>query len=222
MMDEENTTGDQMGDAGPVDNAIQEHEQQEQTDARQVPLNALQAERAERQRLQDELNMVKENMSLMMSRQQQPPQQTQEQDYNISKEDVITYGDLEKILETKERQYQTNINELRAMQKYPDYEQVVKEYLPTVLKDNPGLHQTLKQTNDYELAYYLAKNSDAYKSKNQKSKRNDEAERILENAQRAGSLSSMGGGSPINVAKQYKQMSDEEFRRLANRNLGYS
>lgn len=222
MSEEPETTGDQMEAAAPVDTVETEHQGMGEQESRQVPLDALQAERAERQRLQDELKMIKDNMSLMMAQQQQRSQpQAKDEFEDISKDDVLTYGDLEKILSKKEQQYQMNIQELRMTQKYPDYQETVTKYLPEVLKQNPGLRQTLQQSNDYELAYYLAKNSDAYKSDTKTAKKNADAERIVQNANRAGSLSSVGQTSPINEAKRYRDMSDSDFKAQVQKNLGY-
>ena len=154
---------------------------------------------------------------------QQPKQaQPQPNEFEgVSKDDVLTYGDLEKILGKKEQQYQANIQEIRMTQKYPDYNDVVTRYLPEVLKTNPGLRNTLQQSNDYELAYHLAKNSDSYRQGHVKTKKNADAERIVQNAQRAGSLSSTGQTSPISEAKRFKDMSDSDFKKVMNKNLGY-
>jgi hypothetical protein len=211
-----------MEAAAPVE-AIQPEHNEVAEQAHNVPLDALQAERAERQRLQDELKMVKDNMQLMMASQQHAAPQSQPKDEfdQVSPDDVLTYGDLQKILSKKEQQYQMNLQELRMTQKHPDYQEVVTQYLPEVLKDNPGLRNTLQQTNDYELAYHLAKNSEAYRTANKRAKKNADAQRVVENAQRAGSLSSVGQTSPISEAKRWKEMSDKEFAAAAQRNLGY-
>lgn len=223
MSEEPQVTGDQTSEAAAlVDVNATESQGQESSENRQVPLDALQAERGERQRLQDELRMVKDNMQLMMAQQQQVAAPKQPDEFEgVSKDDVLTYGDLEKILSKKEKQYQTNIQELRMTQKYPDYQEVVTTYLPEVLKTNPGLRNTLQQSNDYELAYHLAKNSDAFRGSHKKATKNADAERIVQNANRAGSLSSTGQTSPISQAKRWKEMTDSEFKAASNKNLGY-
>ena len=71
------------------------------------------------------------------------------------------------------------------------------------------------------VAYYLAKNSSSYISENKSAKKNADAERIVKNAGKAGSLSSVGQSSPISEAKRYKDMSDDEFRNTVSQNLGY-
>lgn len=223
MSEEPQESGDHMEAAAPVETVGTEHQDREgDQENRQVPLDALQSVRAEKQNLQDELRMIKDNMSLMMAQQQQRAAPEPKDEFEgISKDDVLTYGDLEKILSKKEQTYQTNIQELRMTQKYPDYQATVTKYLPEVLKQNPDLRQTLQQSNDYELAYYLAKNSDAYKQQSGSAKKNADAERIVQNANRAGSLSSVGQTSPINEAKRYRDMSDKDFEAQAQKNLGY-
>lgn len=216
-MSEETHTGETVDAAGPV------HEGNEQSQAHgQVPLDALQAERAERQRVQEELKVIKDNMALMMSQQRggQVPQQNQ-QEQAMSKDDVLTYGELEQILSKKEQAYNSSLKEIQMMQRYPDYQEVITRYLPEVLKSNPSLHSTLSQTQDYELAYYLASNSEGYKHKRQRTTQNADAERILQNSQKAGALSSVGRTSPVNTARRYKEMSDDEFRKVVNQNMGH-
>lgn len=222
-------TGEQISDAAdPVANdesgtlnAVAEEHVGSHQESKQVPLDALQAERAERQKLQDEVKMMKEYMSLIQSRQSSNQPKQQDEFDGLSDEDVLTVGEAKKFISKLDSQYKMNIQELKMTQKYPDYQEVVTQYLPEVLKQNPGLRDSLIKTQDYELAYYLAKNSDSYKGATKKAKKSADAERIVQNANRAGSLSSVGQTSPISEAKRYKNMSDEEFKREMAKNLGY-
>lgn len=209
-----------MEAAAPVETDQSDSSLSESRQENHVPVEALQAERAQRQNLQDELRVIKDHLALMQAQQQYGNQQNQ-QEAGYDKDDVITYGDFERLLSKKERQYQTSIDELRMTQRYPDYNDVVTQYLPEVLKQNPSLRNTLAETQNFELAYYLAKTSDGYKKSNKSKKQNADAERIVRNAQEAGSLSSIGSNSPINKAKKYRDMSDDEFRQEVNRNMGY-
>lgn len=189
-----------------------------QSTEQKVPLSALQSERTQRQQLAEELQMIKDNMA-MLERNQSSQYMQREEEW--SDDDIPTWGELKKFQSQKEKQYQQTIQELRLAQKHPDYSEVVTKYLPNVLKQNPDLRETLEKTQDYNLAYYLAKNSEEYKAENYKEKKNSDAQRILENSQQVGNLSSVGSTSPIDAAKRYKNMSDEEFRKEVNRNLGY-
>jgi hypothetical protein len=223
MSEEPNFSGEQNSEAAaPVVNEANEPMQQEQQMDRQVPLDALQAERAERQKLQDDLKMMKDHLTLMQANQTQPRQEMSKDDFDgLDENDVLTVKDLKRALVDKEKKFQTTIQELRMTQKYPDYQQVVTQYLPEVIKQNPSLAGTLQNSQDYELAYYLAKNSEGFKADHKKTKKNADAERIVQNANRAGSLSSVGQTSPISEAKRYKDMSDDDFKKTVQKNLGY-
>jgi hypothetical protein len=226
MSEEYEVSGDQTTDAaGPVDAAANESyaEEKQSGESKNIPVEALQAERQERQRLQDELKVIKDHLSLLQSNreyQQQAPKPKDEFD-GMSDDDVLTVGEFKKALQSKEKQYQMNLEEVRMTQKYPDYTETITKYLPEVLKQNPGLQKSLAQTQDYELAYYLAKNSDSYKTEHKKVKKNADAERIVQNANKAGSLSSVGHTSPINEARRWKDMSDSDFKKAMQKNLGY-
>lgn len=188
-----------------------------------VPLGALQAERAQRQQLQDELRVIKDHIALMQNQQQSSPPPKEKDDFEgLSDDDVMTVGEYKKLTGKYAQQVQATLSELQMAQKYPDYQQVVTKYLPDVIKQNPRLGTTLRNSQDYELAYYLARNSESYRKDHVSAQKNSDAERIIQNAQKAGSLSSTGQVSPINQAKRYKDMSDEEFRKVVNQNLGYA
>jgi len=188
---------------------------------RQVPVEALQAERNQRQELQEELKLIKDHLSLMQSQRESQAPKRQEEFDGMSDDDVLTVGEFKKALTTREKQYQMGMEELRVSQQHPDYHEVVTNYLPEVLKSNPGLQRTLETTQDYGLAYHLAKNSDGYRARNKTTKRNADAERIVQNAQQPGSLSAVGQSTNMSEAKRWKSMSDDEFRAAVNKNLGY-
>ena len=217
-MENQEVSGEQISEAAaPVDDVQYESHDIE---SKQVPLDALQAERAQRQNLQEELRVLKDHIALMQAQQQKP--QHKDELESLSDDDVLTVGEAKKFLSKINQETKMSLEELRMTQKNPDYEHVISKYLPEVLKENPKLRNTLQATQDYELAYYLAKNSDAYKASNKQEKRNSDAERIIKNSQQAGSLSSVGGTSPVNTARRYKDMSDAEFRKLVSRNMGYN
>lgn len=218
-MSEDISTGEHVTEAAaPVDSGHVDLQSGAGRDNQMVPLDALQAERTQRQNLQEELRAIKDHIALMQT-QQMGAQKAQQEEF--SDDDVLTYGDLKKALNQKEQQIKVTLDELKMVQKHPDYEEVVTNYLPEVLKQNPGLRKSLQQTQDYELAYYLAKNSDAYKTSSKTQKKHADAERIVKNAQQAGSLSSVGTTSPVNNARRYKDMSDDEFSKMVSKNLGY-
>lgn len=225
MEENPHVPGDQNVEAAAqpqVETSEAQHEQGSEQSGSQdqhVPLSALQSERAQRQQVQEELRMIKDHLALLQANQ---PQKSKPEDEfeGLDDADVMTVGEFKKMTSKLTNQFSMSIEELKMVQKYPDYQEVISKYLPEVIKNNPGLKNTLQKTQDYELAYYLAKNSDTFRSENKRSKKNADAQRIVENSQKAGNLSSMGSTSPISQAKRYKDMSDVEFRTLVSKNLG--
>jgi len=224
MNEENNVSGDQELEAAvppfvetnqdQPELAVSEDAQQEQN----VPLSALQSERAKRQQTEDELRMMKEHWALNQVQQSQP---AKKDDFEgLEDGDVMTVGEFKKLTSGMANKFQMTIEEMKMSQKNPDYQEVITKYLPDLLKQNPSLRATLKNSNDYELAYYLAKNSDVYRSENKRVKKSVDAQRIVANSQKAGSLSSTGATSPISQAKRYKDMSDKEFEQVVSMNLG--
>lgn len=223
MSEEPHVSGEQYsGAAAPVE-AVNADSAGFAPQDNNVPLAALQQERAQRQQLQEELRMIKDHLSLLQANQIRQQEPAPKDDFDgLSDSDVMTVGEFKKVAAKFNQQFQMSVEELRMTQKYPDYQEVVTKYLPEVLKNNPGLHRTLQQSQDYELAYYLAKNSDTYKGQSKTAQRNADAERLVKNAQQSGSLSAVGGTSPMNTAKRYKDMSDADFMKEAAKNRGYT
>ena len=186
-----------------------------------VPVTALQAERRERQQLQEQNKLLQDHMTLMQSNQQTQRAPVPDEYDGMSDDDVLTVGEAKKFLGKIQQNYQTSVEELRVQQKYHDYNDVVAKYLPDVVKNNPGLRNTLQNDpNRYELAYYLAKNSDSYRGATKTAKKSAEAQRIIDNGQRAGNLSAVGSTSPKSQVSNVRNMSDSDFMKMANKNLG--
>lgn len=219
MSEDNNSTGEKLHDDAGQEANVSSDVQTESVKEENVPLSALQSERAHRQQLAEELQMLKEHVSLLNSRERHEQKPTDPFD-QFSDDDVPTVGEIKKLFKEREQQFQTRLTELQMAQRHPDYVDVISQHLPEVIKQNPSLRKTLEQTQDYELAYYLAKNSDSYRNKNTAPKRSLDAERIVKNSQQSGSLASIGSNSPISTAKKYKEMSDADFRKEMQKNAG--
>lgn len=217
-MDEDlNTPGEQEYQAAADINEVSEAAEQQ---ARTVPLDALEAERAKRQRLEEENYLMRENLQLLKaSKEKEASKQDQQEDLeSLEDDDILTVKQFKKLSEKMSKQFKTSLDELQMAQKYPDYQETITKYLPEIIKSNPSLKNTLQKTQDYELAYYLAKNSDGYRNAQNTQKRNADAERILKNANSSPGLSGVGASTPVSQAKRYKDMSDQEFLMLMERN----
>jgi len=201
--------------AAPLVNEVEDSQASEVVESHEektVPLAALQSERDKRQKLEEDLRYVKEHIALLSANK---TNSVPEDDFQkLSDDDVLTVRDFKKL----SGNLAISLEELKIAQKYPDYNEVISSYLPEVIKQSPKIRDTLQKTQDFELAYYLAKNSEGYKEKNSNAKKSLEAKKIIENSNKIGSLSSMGSVSPISQAKRYREMSDEDFLREVNSN----
>lgn len=186
-----------------------------------VPLTALEDERRKRQENEEQLRLLRDHVALMQASQQKPAEPKKDDWADLQEDDVLTVKEAKRALSQIDSKYQTSLKELQMAQKHPDYNEVITQYLPDVIKNNPSLRNTIQQTQDYELAYYLARNSDAYREKNKAVKKNADAQRILQNTQKTAALSSTGQTSPISKAKNYKAMNEAEFANLMQKNMGY-
>jgi len=219
---QEDQAGENVEAAAPI-TENQEVESVEEETPRTVPLDALEAERNQRQQLQEEVRMLKEHMNLMQSHSNHTPSKQKKSDEwgDLEEDDILTVKDAKKALNQMNQQYQMTLKEMQMVQKHPDYQEAITKYLPEVIKNNPSLAESLRQSQDYELAYYLATTSEGYRKSKAQANKHADAERIMKNTQKSGSLSSVGSPSPIAQAKNYKDMSDEEFMREFYKHQGY-
>lgn len=194
------------------------HQEQEQT----VPLSALQAERRERQQLQENVRVLQDHLSLLQANQIQQAKPKDEFS-GLADNDVLTVGEAKKFIEGFQRQQKMAVEELKIAQTHPDYNEVVRKYLPDVLKNEPELKDVIMNApNPYKAAYFIAKRSDGFLHDQRLTQRSPEVQKAVQNLQKPGNLSSVGQGVSGSAASSYKSMSDKDFMSLVNRNLGGS
>ncbi len=218
-MDEHTNTG-VIAEAAVQSDTVQQQSGQ-QTEEQQVPLSALQAERRERQQLQENLKLMQDHMSLLQANNQkvqEPPSEFS----GMSDNDVLTVGEAKKFMQQFTRQQELAVEELKMSQSHKDYDEVVRKYLPEVLKQDPELKDVIMNApNPYKAAYHLAKRSDSYLKEQSTQTRSPEAKQAVQNLNRPGNLSAMGSTASSSQATIWKNMSDKEFAEHANRNRGY-
>ena len=219
MVEEESKSGEEQAAAVPPEAAVANQPESAKEVEKTVPLSALEAERSKRQQMEEENRLYREHLALMQANQRRQTEPQPQKD-EVDDSDVMTYGEFKKHAERLTGQFQMTLEELKTAQKHPDYQEVVTTYLPELLKTNPELGDSLRKTQDYELAYYLAKSSDSYKKAKGSTQRSEDAERIIKNSQQSGSLSSLGASTPVATARRYKDMSDADFRNLVSQNMG--
>ncbi len=156
-MEQDNFTGEQEVEeaAAPT---VTEEGNSEPAQEESVPLSALQAERKQRQELQQNLKIMQDHLELMKANQ---PKKSEEETFgNLQDDDVLTVGEAKKQLNKLQNDHRLSIEELKMQQTYSDYQEIVRNYLPDILKEDPELRVEIEHAkNPYRLAYSLAKRS---------------------------------------------------------------
>ena len=147
-------------------------------------------------------------------------------------DDVLTAGDVKKIVGAltkatpKSDASNTAIAEISVMLKNPDYEEVVKTYLPELLKEKPHLASAIRKSdNPYLTALDLAKTSAKYvkdKAAKDTAANKTDAEKLkeaelaaqkakenLEKVKSGHEFSGSSGG--LGKAQEYENMSDDDL-----------
>jgi len=101
---------------------------------------------------------------------------------------------------------------------------MVTQHVPQLTSKNPIFAEMIqKASNPYEAAYLLAElNARAQPGPDNISQQqyvNGNAQRAIANAQKPQSIASIGGRGSLSSADYYASMSDEDFHKVASKNL---
>lgn len=161
--------------------------------------------------------------------QRSPEPQQSDQDA-LSALDWDDGKDVRKAFETLRQQNQSLQSELRdavtalsTKTQHQDWNSMVTQHIPQLTSKNPIFAEMIqKASNPYEAAYLLAElNAKSQQPVAQQAppQMSGNAQRAIENAQKPRSLNSVGGSSTLNAADYYASMSDEDFMKVAGKNL---
>jgi len=196
-------------------------------DAQTVPLSVVKSMREEQSRLKDQLKIMSDQYDVMrMSAFNKREELPKEPEKDPS--DLVTWGEAQGYLNQRESGMRLEMQELKMSQQNPDYQDVVSKFLPLAIKEDPDLAHEIEimvktGKNAAAYAYKRTKQSAAFLESSKKVEHNDQAKRILENAERSGNLSEISPGASVNSQRSaYWSMSDEQFRQQMNANLGFS
>ena len=140
----------------------------------------------------------------------------------LADDDVITVGDLKKIMGGQDQKYGGIVTELEFKTQHNDFDAVVETYLPGLVKGRPDLTKALRSSgNPALLAYELIKSSEQYvkdaaegKLKAATNKATEESKQILENAEKPGAVSAApGGGASNNSVAFYLGLDDDALEK---------
>ncbi len=104
-----------------------------------------------------------------------------------------------------------------------DWNQMVTQHVPTLTNQNPIFAEMIQNaSNPYEAAYLLAELNSRTQPQAQQAFNNQgssNAQRAIHNASKPQSLATVGGHGQLSSADYYASMSDEDFMKMAGRNL---
>lgn len=181
-------------------------------------VDRIKAEReAEKREHQLQLDLLRANLP-----QQQPTQPSKERRFleGMKEDDIPNVGELRREWDQKESMYQARLEELQFAQSHPDYAEVLDKYLAPLVKQKPHLARGIQASDHPSLmAYELGKMYQQMQERQSATIVSENAQRIVENAKKPGTLSQAGGQSALSQADYYASMSDREFMKFAGKNL---
>lgn len=160
--------------------------------------------------------------------QQQAPQASREDAYSAL--DWDDSRDVRKAFEAIRNENQSLRHEvkdaltaLETKTQRQDWNNMVTQHVPQLTSKNPIFAEMIKNSsNPYEAAYLLAElNSKASGSPAHEAPSQGvmNAQRAMQNASKPQTLASVGGQGQLSAADYYANMSDEDFMKVAGRNL---
>jgi hypothetical protein len=183
------------------------------------------SKQAQIEELRNNLEMMRANVS---QRIQQPQEQEKPMFEGMNKDDIPNVGDIERAWKQKEANYVERIEELQVAQQHPDYAEVIEKYVAPLVRSKPHLLEGIQGARNKALFAYelgmMAKQSQQPQVQPQMvepkaTQKSIDAQKIVENARKPGTLSSAGGQSVLSKADYFATMSDKEFLEMAAKNL---
>lgn len=192
-----------------------------------------QALRDETAKLQSEREYWKGRAEALSSQNLRPEPTNSAQSDAYSALDWNEPSDVQKAFHTIRQENQSLRQEIKdslaAMEsksQHQDWNNMVTQHVPKLTSKNPIFAEMIqKVSNPYEAAYLLAElnaraSSQTVPQPSPPYQQNyGNGQRAIENAQKPRSLATVGGGSSLNGADYYASMSDEDFMKIAARNL---
>ena len=207
----------------PVSEVPAEHvegnEEQDPKVVRQVPLEALEAERRKRQDAEAQARAYQELAQRLDSQKTNPKDEDSEEDY-----ESVTKGELKQFYQklTKEEfaEMKRDIAEETFKESNPDKINMINKHLKEILERKPWLADSIQRApNRYARAYEVVQ--DYMPQVTQKQKQASEVKKIVENSQKPGSPVTVGKSAQMSGADYLKSIAGtKEFRDYRKQLLG--
>ncbi len=200
---------------------------QEQLSEQQQNFRALRDEVAKMQSERDYWRGQADAFSKIPTRQPEPTQATQQDAYAaLDWDDSRDVRKAFDAIRNENQQLRSEITDalksIETKTQRQDWNNLVTQHVPQLTSKNPIFAEMIqKASNPYEAAYLLAElNAKASQTVPQQSPLNyGNGQRALTNAQKPQTLASVGGQGQLSAADYYASMSDEDFMKIAARNL---
>lgn len=204
-----------------------ESSQQHQKSQQELNFEALRGEisllKAEKDRERSEHQQQLDILRANVAQQHQPKQPERQMFDGMSDDDIPSVKDIRSAWQEKEMLYQARIEELQLAQQHPDYAEVIEKYALPLVKQKPHLAEGFNGASNKALyAYELGKMAQQMQQASQTpAPQNENARRMVENSRKPGTLSQAAGGQTVlSQADHFATMSDAEFHKLYQRNIG--
>lgn len=179
--------------------------------------------------LKDTTELQAEQIALYKANQPAPPPEPTETPVSaefegLENNDVITVGDLKKIMGGQEQRYGGIVTELEFKTQHSDFDATIQSYLPELVKGRPDLTKALRTSgNPALLAYELVTHSPKYIKDLAEGKlegaedaatkaAREKADKITANAGKPGAASGApGGGAGESGVNYVLNMSDDDL-----------
>lgn len=209
----------------PVPNQVEEHLSKQDLNfkALREEVDRIKAEReSERRDHQLQLDMLRANA------QRQPESAPAPKMFDGMEEtDVPNVREIRRAWDQRETEYQSRIEELQVAQAHPDYAEVIEKFALPLVKQKPHLAEGIQGARNKALfAYELGKMAQQMQQVQQSvqqapppvappPQKSADAQRMVDNARKPGTLSQAGGQGALSKADYYASMSDQEFLKMA-------
>jgi len=203
--------------------------EQSQVSDKEMNFRAIREEVAKMQAEREYWKGQAEALSRQPSRQPEPAEQ---QSQALEALDWDSGSDVRKAFETIRQEnarlrdeIKDSLAAIQTKAQHQDWNNMVTQHVPQLTSKNPIFAEMIqKASNPYEAAYLLAElNAKASQQMQQQQPQapqmNGNAQRALANAQKPQTLASVGGGGQLSAADYYASMSDDDFMKIAAKNL---
>lgn len=200
-------------------------QEQAQESPQQANFRALREEVSKMQAEREYWKGKAEAYSSAQSAQASQPQQSQDAysalDWDDSRDVRRAFESIREENQRLRSEFKDAITAVETKSQRQDWNSMVTQHVPQLTSKNPIFAEMIqKASNPYEAAYLLAElNARASNTPLEQAPQQTSGQRAVNNAHKPQTLASVGGQGQLSAADYYASMSDEDFMKVANRNL---